>query len=168
MACNVSGVKSRYNQLYIPSDFINVKNSWQCSLPIDRSLKFNNRCLFHVMKKESQAVIENNVIFDAPDADHTWTVKVMLLAMPSITELHKRTSLFAEDTNKNERLEHPAKVIQFLVGNKGKHELMALGGAWSPSLDGPHPAKNTQTLINTAVRTVKALTGIDLSPCTQW
>jgi hypothetical protein len=92
----------------------------------------------------------------------------MLLAMPSMNELFKRTSLFAEELNKNERLEHPSKVIQFLVGNKGKHELMALGGAWSPSLDGPNPATNTQTLINTATRTVKALTGIDLSACTQW
>ena len=92
----------------------------------------------------------------------------MLLAMPSINELHKRTSLFVEDTSKTERLEHPSKVIQFLVGNKGKHELMALGGAWSASLDGPDPATNTQTLINTAIRTVKSLTGIDLTACTQW
>ena len=92
----------------------------------------------------------------------------MLLAMPSMTELHKLTSLFAEDTPKNERLEQPPKVIQFLVGNKGKHDLMCLGGPWSPSLDGPNPATNTQTLINTATRCVKALTGIDLTACSQW
>lgn len=93
----------------------------------------------------------------------------MLLAMPSVNELYKRSCLFAEDPSRpNDRLEHPSKVIQFLVGNKGKHELMALGGAWSASLDGPNPATNSQTLINTAIRTVKALTGIDLSPCTQW
>ena len=49
---NVSGVKSRYNQLYIPSDFINVRNSWPNSLPLDKPLRFNNRCLFHLMKKE--------------------------------------------------------------------------------------------------------------------
>jgi hypothetical protein len=92
----------------------------------------------------------------------------MLLAMPNMTELYKRCCVFAEESKNNERLEHPSKVIQFLVGNKGKHELMALGGAWSASLDGPDPATNTQTLINTAIRTVKGLTGIDLSPCTQW
>jgi hypothetical protein len=28
--------------------------------------------------------------------------------------------------------------------------------------------EDKQTLINTAIRTVKALTGLDLSPCTQW
>jgi hypothetical protein len=70
--------------------------------------------------------------------------------------------------NKNERLEHQSKVIQLLVGNKGKHKLIKLGGAWSPSLDGHNPATNTQTLINTATRTVKAQFGIDLSACNQW
>jgi hypothetical protein len=94
----------------------------------------------------------------------------MLLAMPSQSELYKRSCSFAEDaaTNKDTRYEHPAKIVQFLVGNKGKHELMALGGAWSPSLDGPNPGSNTQTLINCAVRNVQALTGIDLRGCTQW
>ncbi len=122
------------------------------------------------MKKEAHPVGgPNTAIYDAPDSDFKWSVKVMLLAMPSINELLKSSTLFAEDLGtKNDRLEHPAKVIQFLVGSKGKHELMALGGAWSPSLDGPDPGTNTQTLINTATRTVKALTGIDLSACTQW
>jgi hypothetical protein len=92
----------------------------------------------------------------------------MLLAMPSMSELIKRCCSLAEDNWKEDRYEHPSKVIQFLVGSKGKHELMALGGPWSPSLDGPDPATNKQTLINTAIRTVKALTGLDLSPCTQW
>lgn len=97
----------------------------------------------------------------------------MLLAMPSINDLFKRSCAFADDVPvstgvKDNRHDHPSKVIQFLVGNKGKHELMALGGPWSPSLDGPNPALNTQTLINCAIRNVKALTGIDLNPCTQW
>lgn len=92
----------------------------------------------------------------------------MLLAMPNVSELVKRSCSLAEDNFKDDRFEHPSKVIQFLVGNKGKHELMALGGPWSKSLDGPDPATNTQTLVNTAIRTVKGLTGIDLTPCTQW
>ncbi|PIO33714.1 hypothetical protein AB205_0153790, partial [Aquarana catesbeiana] len=57
---------------------------------------------------------------------------------------------------------------KFLVGMKGKDEAMAIGGHWSPSLDGPHPDKDSSVLIKTAVRCCKALTGIDLSLCTQW
>ena len=46
--------------------------------------------------------------------------------------------------------------------------MMAIGGPWSPSLDGPAPDSSPTTLINTAVRTCGAMTGIDLSNCTKW
>jgi hypothetical protein len=49
---------------------------------------------------------------------------------------------------------------------RGKDEAMAIGGHWSPSLDGVDPEK--AVLIKTAIRCCKALTGIDLSLCTQW
>jgi hypothetical protein len=45
---------------------------------------------------------------------------------------------------------------------------MAIGGPWSPSLDGPNPESNPAVLVQTAIRTVKALAGVDLSNCTQW
>lgn len=57
---------------------------------------------------------------------------------------------------------------QFLVGMRGKDEAMAIGGHWSPSLDGADPEKDASVLIKTAIRCCKALTGIDLSLCTQW
>ncbi|GCB77053.1 hypothetical protein scyTo_0018419, partial [Scyliorhinus torazame] len=56
----------------------------------------------------------------------------------------------------------------FLVGMKGKDEAMAIGGHWSPSLDGPNPETDPSVLIRTAIRCCKALTSIDLSGCTQW
>lgn len=87
----------------------------------------------------------------------------MLLEMPELNDLYK-----LNDDQSSRKEDHPNKQIKFLVGTKSKHELMAIGGAWSPSLDGPNPESNTQTLLNTAIRTTQALTGIDLSPCTQW
>lgn len=59
------------------------------------------------------------------------------------------------------------RLINFLVGMKGK-EPMAIGGPWSPSLDGNHPGEDPRVLINTAIRTTRALTGIDLAGVTQW
>ena len=37
---------------------------------------------------------------------------------------------------------HPTRAIQFLVGVGGKNEAMAIGGPWSPSLDGPNPVSD--------------------------
>lgn len=67
-----------------------------------------------------------------------------------------------------EKLVHPTRVINFLVGTRGKNETMSIGGPWSPSLDGPNPDSDPSVLVRTAIRTCKALTGIDLSGCTQW
>lgn len=49
-----------------------------------------------------------------------------------------------------------------------KNEIMAIGGPWSPSLDGSDPVGDVNVLIKTAIRTCRALTGIDLTPCTHW
>jgi hypothetical protein len=63
--------------------------------------------------------------------------------------------------------QHPAKKISFLVGLHGKSEVVGIGGAWDPA-DGDPPARNPSSLIRTAVRTFKAATGVDLSPCCDW
>ena len=76
---SISGVKSRYSQMYIPSDFINVKSNWQQSFPMNRPLKFNSRCLFHVMNKDAHSVNVNDAQYDPPDADHRWAVKVLYM-----------------------------------------------------------------------------------------
>lgn len=94
------------------------------------------------------------------------SLQVMLLAQPSLDDIYKQCCSLAEDSR--EDFTHPTRVLQFLVGMKAKNEPLAIGGPWSPSLDGPNPAENPGVLIKTAIRTTKALTGIDLSACTQW
>ncbi len=39
-----------------------------------------------------------NAVFDPPDADYTYSVKVMLLATPSMEELYDKTCLMADAT----------------------------------------------------------------------
>lgn len=90
-----------------------------------------------------------------------------MLAQPSIEDIYKQCCSLAEDS-KDDDFTHPTRVLQFLVGMRAKNEPLAIGGPWSPSLDGEDPANNPQVLIKTAIRTTKALTGIDLSVCTQW
>jgi hypothetical protein len=52
---------------------------------------------------------------------------------------------------------HPTRALKFLVGLKGKSETMAIGGPWSPSLDGADPANDPSVLIKTAIREEPAL-----------
>lgn len=93
----------------------------------------------------------------------------MLLASPTMEDLYHKSCALAEDnTDVRETFQHPTRLIQFLVGLKGKNEPMAIGGPWSPSLDGADPAEDPRVLIKTAIRTTRALTGVDLSNCTQW
>ncbi len=62
------------------------------------------------------------------------------------------------------------KVIEFLVGVKENrwNQTAAIGGAWSESLDGRDPETDPFVLVRTAVRTVRGLTGVDLSGCPRW
>ncbi|EPY83764.1 hypothetical protein CB1_000533047 [Camelus ferus] len=93
----------------------------------------------------------------------------MLMASPSMEDLYHKSCALAEDPQElRDGFQHPARLVKFLVGMKGKDEAMAIGGHWSPSLDGPDPEKDPSVLIKTAIRCCKALTGIDLSVCTQW
>lgn len=97
----------------------------------------------------------------------------MLLSMPEIDEIYHRSCGLAEEKEKEGSYDdrdfvHPTRLINFLVGLRGKNETMAIGGPWSPSLDGHNPASDPTVLIKTATRTCKALTGVDLSNCSRW
>lgn len=63
--------------------------------------------------------------------------------------------------------QHPSKGLQLVVSNLSKKGFGLLGGSWDP-VDGGHPEHDSQALINTAVRTFKASTGLDLAACTEW
>nr|CAD7415635.1 unnamed protein product [Timema poppensis] len=100
--------------------------------------------------------------------------RVMLMSMPTMEEIFKKCCSLAEDKEKERENDdardfvHPTRLVNFLVGLRGKNETMAIGGPWSPSLDGQDPEKDPSVLVKTAIRTCRALTGVDLSHCTQW
>ena len=96
-------------------------------------------------------------------------MQVMLMSVPGTDELYQKCCALAEDRDNEDRdYVHPTRLINFLVGLRGKNETMAIGGPWSSSCDGPNPDTDPTVLIKTAVRTCRALTDIDLSNCTQW
>lgn len=144
---------------------MNTTYSWVESFPAHRPLPLDKPVSFHIFDKDVDPPEENTAIYEPPDADYAYSAKVMLLSLPSMEEMQRRCCSDGDDGD----FVHPARLIRFLVGHRsGKNETMAIGGPWSPSLDGPDPKMDAQVLIRTAIRTCKALTGVDLSSCTQW
>uniref|UniRef100_A0A8C1H4X9 Cell division cycle and apoptosis regulator 1 n=1 Tax=Cyprinus carpio carpio TaxID=630221 RepID=A0A8C1H4X9_CYPCA len=167
--CDMMELRRRYQSLYIPSDFFDAVFTWVDAFPLTRPFTFGNYCNFHIMHKEVDSLVKNTAVLDPPDANHTYSAKVMLLANPSLDELYHKSCALAEDPSElRDSFQHPARLIKFLVGMRGKDEAMAIGGHWSPSLDGADPENDASVLIKTAIRCCKALTGIDLSLCTQY
>ncbi|CAG2219798.1 Cell division cycle and apoptosis regulator protein 1 [Mytilus edulis] len=169
LAANVVTLKSRYSSMYVPSDFFKANFTWMDAFPLTRPFQLGRNCEFHVLHKDVESINTSDALLDPPDADHSFNAKVMLLSCPELEDLyHKSCSLSEDAADVQENFVHPTRLIHFLVGVKGKNETMAIGGAWSPSQDGLNPDEDPKVLIKTAIRTTKALTGIDLSACTQW
>uniref|UniRef100_UPI00398E5C7D cell division cycle and apoptosis regulator protein 1 n=1 Tax=Pristiophorus japonicus TaxID=55135 RepID=UPI00398E5C7D len=168
-SCDMMELRRRYQNLYIPSDFFDTQFTWVDAFLLNRPFQLGNQCNFHIIHKEVDPLDKITTVLDPPDADHLYSAKVMLLASPGMEELFHKSCALAEDSQEiREGFQHPARLIKFLVGMKGKDEAMAIGGHWSPSLDGPNPETDPSILIRTAIRCCKALTSIDLSGCTQW
>ncbi|XP_011867512.1 PREDICTED: cell division cycle and apoptosis regulator protein 1-like isoform X2 [Vollenhovia emeryi] len=165
---DVLEIRRRYQNMYIPSDFFSTNFRWVDAFPPHMPFTLNKPCSFHVMHKDVDPCNENTAVLEPSDADYLFSAKVMLISMPAMEEIYKRCCGVSEDRDPDRDYVHPTRLINFLVGLRGKNETMAIGGPWSPSLDGPNPEKDPSVLIRTAVRTCKALTGIDLSSCTQW
>nr|CAD7447442.1 unnamed protein product [Timema bartmani] len=171
---DVLELRRRYNNMYVPSDFFSTNFRWVDAFPPHTPFTLDQSCSFHVMNKEVDPVIENNTVLEPPDADYIFSAKVMLMSMPTMEEIFRKCCSLAEDKEKERENDdardfvHPTRLVNFLVGLRGKNETMAIGGPWSPSLDGQDPEKDPSVLVKTAIRTCRALTGVDLSHCTQW
>ncbi|XP_068631122.1 cell division cycle and apoptosis regulator protein 1-like [Battus philenor] len=169
---DVPGLSQRYNNLYIPSDFFNAHVTWGETFPPQGPFSLNNPCTYHIMSREVENPNENDSVLEPPDADYRFSAKVMLISMPTLESLYQKcglTKVDEKDKRSSKSPLHPTRLIKFLVGQKGKGgENFAIGGPWSPSLDGENPQSDPGVLVKTAIRTCKALTGIDLTTCTQW
>lgn len=133
-------IKKRYQNLYVPSDFFSSGVKWIEAFPANAPFSIQKTCSFHVINKEVAPLDTIDAVLDPPDADYLYSAKVMLMSTPVIQEIYKKCFARAEDTEKLEDPErdfvHPTRLINFLVGLRGKNETMAIGGAWSKKLDG--------------------------------
>ncbi len=69
-------LRSRYTNLYIPSDFFNSNFSWLEAFPLHRPFQLGHHSSFHVMSKEVQGVDKMEATLEPSDADHLYSAKV--------------------------------------------------------------------------------------------
>uniref|UniRef100_UPI00398EAEE5 cell division cycle and apoptosis regulator protein 1-like n=1 Tax=Pristiophorus japonicus TaxID=55135 RepID=UPI00398EAEE5 len=168
-ACDAMEVQRRYPCLHMPDTFFDTRLCWVNTFPLTEPLQLGQKCVFHVMEEGAEPTEGPEIELEPADADSTYSAKVILLSCPDLQELYRQTCTLAEVPKETAEVpQHPSKLLKFLVGMKGQEEAVAIGGCWSPSLDGPGPDKDPRVLIKTAIRTTKSLTGIDLTACTQW
>ncbi|CAL8100479.1 unnamed protein product [Calicophoron daubneyi] len=161
-------LRHNYPRLNVASDFYECVSTWCESYPMHHPFKLGNATDYHVFHRDVEPPTPADTsLLNPPDADYSYSARVMLMACPQLAELYKNTCRMADDANGTDKVP-PGKNIHFLVGGRAKSETMAIGGPWSPSLDGSDPAADPKTLINTAIRTFKGYTGLDLSSCTEW
>ena len=100
-----------------------------------------------------------------------YSAKVVLLSLPEMNEMYEK--IFGYDFERSsygfstERSYPLSKLISFVtLKTEGGYSL--LGGKFIQEKDSFVDGTTRPNLINTAIRTVKESTGIDLSTCTKW
>uniref|UniRef100_A0A914ZV91 SAP domain-containing protein n=1 Tax=Parascaris univalens TaxID=6257 RepID=A0A914ZV91_PARUN len=166
-------LRKRYASLYIPSDFIEAVIEWPATTPLDNPISISTApTTFHVLHKDVDIPksVGEGAMLSPSDADSRFSAKVILMCHGGLSAIQQKAyGLLADGSTDDNADPTPlSRCLSFLVGTRGKGELMALGGTWSRSLDGENPDRDPQVLVRTAIRTVRALTGVDLSKCARW
>ncbi|XP_060764804.1 cell cycle and apoptosis regulator protein 2 isoform X2 [Neoarius graeffei] len=162
-ACDNVELQRRYPHLHSPLSLFHVQLCWPESFPSSQPLPLAGPCHFHVGSQ-----LPRTALIPSPDStdDAIFSVKVLLLSMPGVEDFYTQCCNYAEDTKAHGDAVHPTALFKFLLLDKAG-ELQLPGGLWSKE-DGSNPAKDSSTIVRTAVRCVTEQTALDLSACTQW
>ncbi|XP_074838021.1 cell cycle and apoptosis regulator protein 2 isoform X2 [Carettochelys insculpta] len=165
--CDALEILRRYCSIQLPREFYDVRLCWLDTFPLTQPLTLRHPSRIWVAEP-GEEVPETEEVVMPEDTDAAFSAKVMLLSSPGLEEFYRHCLLYIDDpSEQKESPEHPTKQIKFLLGRK-EDEAVLIGGAWSPSLDGPEPESDPMVLVRTAIRCTKAQTGLDLSACTKW
>jgi hypothetical protein len=80
LSIDVMEVRRRYQNLYIPSDFVYGSNKWNEAFPLQKPMSLQRPSSFHIMKDVNALEDGEKAILDPSDADYSYSAKVMLMS----------------------------------------------------------------------------------------
>ncbi|TSM28145.1 Cell cycle and apoptosis regulator protein 2 [Bagarius yarrelli] len=162
-ACENLELQRRYPHLHAPPSLFHVQLCWPESFPSSNPFPLAGPCHFHIGSGQPRAEVT-----PTPDSTENpvFSVKVLLLSLPAITDFYTQCCNYADDEKPPADAVHPTSLFKFLLLDKAG-ELQLPGGSWCKE-DGANPAKDSSTIVHTAIRCVMEQTDLDLSACSQW
>ncbi|EGC40045.1 hypothetical protein DICPUDRAFT_147099 [Dictyostelium purpureum] len=156
-----TSLKNIFPRLQISPDFTRLVASWvETTDGADQSVNINQTIPFYIDYKDFciEKIDINNTSFSGANKLNKPVISGNCIKYNAKVMLYSYYSN-SEDPSISKRL-------KFLVAKEDK-DISCIGGSWNPELDG-EDINDPQTLINTAIRTTKEYTQIDLSSVKKW
>lgn len=86
-------VKSRYGNMYVPSDFYHLSLDWCKAFPLHRPFALGNATKFQICHKDVSPLQPFPESVDPPDADYSYCAKVGIestLVIMIVIEVHSQ------------------------------------------------------------------------------
>ena len=74
--CGVVDLKSRYRNLYIPSDFYRLTLAWSDCFPLERPFRLGQATRYHICHRDLDPLTPHPDNVEPADADHSYNSKV--------------------------------------------------------------------------------------------
>ncbi|KAI3516880.1 hypothetical protein L1887_16006 [Cichorium endivia] len=157
-------IDKRYPRLFTSPECSKVIVNWSrenLKIPLDVPVSFEH----DFVKGDLETNTTND---DDPEklehGNTQWNAKILLMSGVSQNALEELSS--ERDYKYEDRIPHFCNMIRFACLKNG-NTLKAIGGLWD-TIDGIDPSIDKSTLIQTALRHAKNLTGLDLNNCQHW
>jgi hypothetical protein len=159
-------IDKRYPRLFISPEFSKVVVHWpkedlklSIHTPVSFEHDFVEEDTLPLPKEQSFKPIDGEAV---NPKQTVWNAKLILMSGLS----HNAIEELSSERNYEDRIPHYCNMLRFALLKKDK-SFMAIGGPWD-TIDGGDPSVDDSSLVQTATRYAKDVTGLDLSNCHKW
>ncbi|XP_023769334.1 protein SHORT ROOT IN SALT MEDIUM 1 isoform X1 [Lactuca sativa] len=159
-------IDKRYPRLFTSPECSKVIVNWSrenLKIPLNVPVSFEHDFVRDDTETQQKEASITTMVDDPVKSEHTrWNAKIVLMSGLSQNALEELSS----ERDYEDRIPHFCNMIRFACLKSG-NTFKAIGGLWETT-DGNDPSVDKSTLVHTAIRYAKDLTGLDLKNCQHW